>query len=73
MELQSLTESLQSNDGELRDRNLIRCSSLKTELNILTLKLKRYKESRIKRYNNLATFINSNPDYKNVSPLELFI
>lgn len=73
MELQSLTKSLQTNDAELRDRNLIRCSSLQTELNVLTLKLKRYKESRIKRYNNLATCINNNPDYKKLSPLELFV
>eukprot|EP00102_Acyrthosiphon_pisum_P008125 XP_003244287.1 PREDICTED: dynein regulatory complex subunit 7-like [Acyrthosiphon pisum] len=73
LELQNLTKSPQTNDAELRDRNLIRCSSLKTELNILTLKLKRFKESRIKRYNNLATCINSNPDYKKLPPLKLFV
>ncbi|XP_060845456.1 dynein regulatory complex subunit 7-like [Rhopalosiphum padi] len=67
----ALTKSLESNNAESRDRNLILCSSLKNELNIMTLKLKRYKESRIKRYNNLATYINSNPDYEKLSPLEL--
>ncbi|CAH1733010.1 unnamed protein product [Aphis gossypii] len=72
-ELLRLTKSLESNDVERRDRNLILCSTLKNELNILTLKLKRYKESRIKRYNNLATCINSNPDYKTLSPLKLFV
>ncbi|XP_025200554.1 LOW QUALITY PROTEIN: dynein regulatory complex subunit 7-like [Melanaphis sacchari] len=73
LELLSLTKSLESNDTEHRDRNLIMCSQLKNELNILTLKLKRYKESRIRRYNNLATYINSNPDYKMLSPLKLFV
>jgi len=57
---------------EIKNKTLVLCSLLKNELNMLTLKMERYNETRIERYNNLASYLNSYPDFKNVSPLKLY-
>lgn len=51
---------------------IILCSSLIHELDILMVKMERYEETYVKRYNNLASYLNSNPDFKMITPLKLF-
>lgn len=57
---------------ELKNKILILCSLLINELNVLTLKMERYNETRIERYNNLASYLNSYPDFKALSRLKLY-
>lgn len=57
---------------ELKNKTLLLCSLLKNELNILALRMERYNETRIDRYNILASYLNSYPDFKTLSPLKLY-
>lgn len=58
---------------ELKNKTIILCSSLKNELDVLNLKMERYKETRAKRYNQIASYLNSNDDFKMLQPLKLFV
>lgn len=48
------------------------CERLKNELEVLFLKLQRYKEIHITRYNNLASYLNANSNFKTLASLELY-
>ncbi|CAH1723951.1 unnamed protein product [Aphis gossypii] len=55
--LQSMMKALEADhfqEVEFKNKMLILCSSLKNELNALMLKMERYNETRIERYNNLS-------------------
>ncbi|XP_022183400.1 dynein regulatory complex subunit 7-like isoform X2 [Myzus persicae] len=73
--LQSMMKALETDrfkEVELKNKTLILCSLLKNELNVLTLRMERYNETRTERYNNLASYLNSYPDFKSLSPLKLY-
>lgn len=57
---------------ELKNKTLLLCSLLKNELNVLAMRMERYNETRIEKYNNLASYLNSYPDFKTLSPLILY-
>lgn len=57
---------------KLKNKTIILCSSLKTELDVLVLKMERYEKTYVKRYNNLASYLNSHNDFKMLTPLKLF-
>ncbi|XP_025205390.1 dynein regulatory complex subunit 7-like, partial [Melanaphis sacchari] len=70
--LQSTMKALETDrftEVELKNKTLILCSLLKNELNALVLKMERYNQTRIERYNNLASYLNSYPDFKTLLPL----
>lgn len=48
------------------------CSRLKRELDVLFLKLDRYKQTHVNRYNSLVSYLNTNPYFKILKPLQLF-
>lgn len=48
------------------------CARLRNELDVLFLKLERYKEIHVSRYNNLASYLNSNSNFKMLHPLQSF-
>lgn len=58
-------------DIALKNKMLVRCSSLKNELDVLTMKMQRYKEIRAERYNIIVTYLNSKPEFKIVPPMKL--
>lgn len=58
-------------ENDLKNKTIVLCSSLKNELDVLTLKMERYKETRVTKYNNLASYLNSNPDFKQLSRLKI--
>jgi len=73
--LQSMMKALETDcfkEVELKNKTLILCSLLKNELNTLMLKMERYNETRIERYNNLVSYLNSYPDFKTLLPLKLY-
>lgn len=58
-------------DLETKNKTLVLCSLWKIKLDALLLKMERDRETRVKRYNNLASYLNCNPDFKMISPLKL--
>jgi len=71
--LQSMMKTLEADhfqEVKFKNKTLILCSLLKNELNTLMLKMERYNETRIERYNNLVSYLNSYPDFKNLLPLK---
>ncbi|KAL4141543.1 hypothetical protein QTP88_004168 [Uroleucon formosanum] len=73
--LQSMMKALENDrfkEVELKNKTLLLCSLLKNELNVLVMRMERYNETRIERYNNLASYLNSYPDFKTLSPLILY-
>eukprot|EP00102_Acyrthosiphon_pisum_P016478 XP_008187450.1 PREDICTED: dynein regulatory complex subunit 7-like [Acyrthosiphon pisum] len=73
--LQSMVKALETNqvkEVELKNKTFLLCSLLKNELNVLALRMERYNETRIERYNILASYLNSYPDFKTLSPLKLY-
>jgi len=59
------------NEPELKNKAIMLCSLLKKELDVLLLKMERYRETRVKRYNNLASYLNYNPIFKTLPLLKL--
>lgn len=75
LKLQSLTKALEIDDFKelkLKNQVIMLCSSLKNDLDVLKLKMERFNETRVKRYNNLASYLNSHDDLKMLSPLMIF-
>lgn len=56
---------------EQKNKLKMLCSTLKNELDVLVAKMERLKEKRVERYNNLALYLNTNPDFKMLPPLKL--
>jgi hypothetical protein len=71
--MRSITMALEKDNlnVELKNEMLKLGSSMKNELEVLTLKLQRYKEIRAERYNNLVMYLNSKPEFKMLPPLKL--
>lgn len=59
-------------EPEARNELITLCRSWKNKLDTLMLKMERYQETRIKRYNNLSSYLNGNPDFEMLPPLKLF-
>lgn len=58
-------------EAAFKNKMLMLCLSLKNELEVLTMKMQRYKEIRAERYNNLVSYLNSKPEFKTLPPLKL--
>ncbi|VVC24351.1 Hypothetical protein CINCED_3A009486 [Cinara cedri] len=60
-----------ADEFELKNKILILCSFLKYKLEVLMLKMQRYSETHVQRYDNLASYLNSSPDFEMLPPLKL--
>lgn len=69
-----MMHTLENNDllePETRNEMMALCWSWKNKLDTLMLKMERYQETRVKKYNNLASYLNGNPNFEMLPPLKL--
>ncbi|XP_050443376.1 dynein regulatory complex subunit 7-like [Adelges cooleyi] len=71
--MDSLVNETVMKEVEQKQKMVLLCSSIKNQLDMLLLKMERFKEKRIERYNNLALYLNNIPEFKKLPPLKLYV